>query len=159
MAQDINVAYGGNYYFTLGSSATLSELEFHVQGVSGMGIAINEIQTRYQGILRKMPGEEIQWNPLSLEIVVDEHFDIVENVYNYIQQIHNFETNEIGEADFTGYLYLTTNRNNPHRIVEFYNCWLSSMSDIQFAANQMEAQPITATVELQYDWYKILTLE
>lgn len=155
--QDSNLTYGANYYFLLGSPMDgLREIEFHVQSFSGIGLLLNEMELPYLSLVSKYPGDRLTWNPLQLEVLIDQEYAVLQQLYNYITTLHNPNLNVLDMANFQSELHLTTNKNNPHKVIKFHNSWISSYSDIQETVNLTENNPLLMTVEVQYDWYEIM---
>lgn len=155
--ENINLTHGANYYFVMGAlSDSIKEIEFHVQSFSGVGLLLNEIEMPYMSLQAKYPGDRLTWNPLQLEVIIDQEYKVLQELYDYLTTLHDPDYNFLATADFNSELHLTNNKNNLHKVIQFQNSWISSYSDIQLTVNQAEAMPSLLTVEVQYDWYRIL---
>lgn len=154
---NVNLTHNANYYFVMGAlNNNVKQIEFHVQSFSGIGLLLNEIEMPYMSLQMKRPGDRLTWNPLTLEVIIDQNYEVLQELYNYLTTLHDPDANILDTADFNSELILTNNKNNPHKVIQFQNSWISSYSDIQLSVNQTEAVPFLLTVEVQYDWYRIL---
>ncbi len=157
---NINLTHGANYYFLMGSPGDgLTQLEFHVQSFSGIGLMLNEVEMPWVSLQAKFPGDKLTWNPLNLEVLIDQNYTVLQELYDYLTILHNPDLNTLNPANFQSELHLTNNKNNAHKVIRFYNSWITSYSDIQETVNLVENMPLVVTVEVNYDWYKILDVD
>lgn len=153
--KNTNVTHSANFRFIM--SNQIEEVEFYIQEFNGLGMSLQETNPQaYMGQLIKRPGDTITFNDLQLQVLVDEEYDIVEQLYNWIERTRGISENILDwNYNFTGVLFLKTNRNNIQKKIIFSDCWIRDMGDLIFQANQQDASPIIVPVTIVYNYYKI----
>lgn len=151
---NISPSTSTNFVFLL-SSNDLKELEFRVQSFSGLGITLGENTRYWQSLQVVRPGDSMVFNEITLTTMLDEELDILEDLYEYMFRIKDFENNTLDKDDWTGTLFISTNRNNYSKKFVFYDCWIKSFSDISFNSNDTAATVLTTDLTVSFSYYKI----
>lgn len=100
-----------------------------------------------------MYNNTVDWSPLSLTVAMDEDF---EN-YTYLME---WMTSFIDEDDYrklykdTKLIILSANK-KPILTYTFVGTFPTSISDVNFDSTSMDAQAITFTTELRYQYFTI----
>ena len=137
--------------------AVSKKFTFFVQEGGIPGFSLSQIDIPHVSQRFPRPGDAITFNPLSLTLLVDEDLKTYIELYNELIEMKNPETGEIKEwkdSTFTGILAITTNKNNYNFIISFYDCWVSSITDLIFSTTS-EDQPITFNIEIYYSYFKL----
>ena len=149
---NVNISQVANFTFTMINP--LKTIEFYIQEFSGLGVSLNTIEQPYQGITAKRAGATLTYNEIQLTVLLDEEMQAFEEAYNYMLATSNVETNEIDwQHTFTGILKPTNNKNWFIKKFELMDCWISSISDLNFSTNQTENAPITIPITIMFDYY------
>lgn len=130
---------------------------FFIQDGGIPGFSLGQIDIPHVSQRFPRPGDNITFNPLSLTLLVDEDLQSYLELYKMLIEMKNPETAQIQEWDkstFTGILAITTNKNNIHYIITFYDCWVSSVTDLIFSTTN-EDQPLTFNIDIYYSYFKI----
>lgn len=148
----IDVAKQSNYRIVLKDR---KELEFWVQETNLPGFGYGEIAMNWNQNQRKLPGDSINWNQLTLQVLCDEDLKAFMDVYDLVTQIRGPESSivDVETPVFDAVLFITTNKNNVLWKVTFHNAWIANVGDLQFSNTTSDDDPIIFTVDLNYDYY------
>lgn len=151
-----NVTQSSNFIFSL-TSNKLKQLDFYVTEFTGLGLSFTEVTPNaYMGQIIKRPGDTITFNDITLQVVVDEDYEVLQEIYDSIMSVKNIAENTIDwNQTFGGILYAASNRNNFKKKIEFTNCWIKDVGDLILTTTQTTADPVILTVTLAFDSYEI----
>jgi hypothetical protein len=132
-------------------------IEFFVQEAILPGWQIGELNVAWMAQNQQRPGDEIVWNQLNMTVLCDEALEAWKACHRYCLRIKNPETGELGgpEETFDGKLIILTNKNNLSHEITFHDAWIQNVSDLQFSNTTSEDEPMTFTMDIQYDYYTI----
>lgn len=152
--RSLNLLKNENFTFILNNE--FKTLEFFVQEVNIPGVNLGEIQINHLSQNQKRVGDTLNYSQLNVTVICDEKLKAFQEVYNYLIRLKNPETGilDIEKAYFNGNLILTTNKNNPLLNIVFYNCWINSISDLQLVTTNTEANVLTFTITMNFDYYE-----
>lgn len=141
--------------FTAGSDQ-LDLLPFYLTSVNipGINLAHSEIGGRY-GSKLNVTADNVTFNALSFEMLVDEDFEIYHEFMSKINDNINVETGSFASQEFDFWVEVNNNKGNKLFKMEFYNCRIETIGDIQLDT-QDDITEYTMTVDLKYDYYKII---
>lgn len=152
-----NATHGANFIFTM-SSNKLQTASFFVNEFTGLGMSFSEIVPHlWQGQQVKRPGDLLTFNDMSLTILMDEDYGTLQEIYDFMAvTTKDMESNNLEwDSNFTGVLYLSTNRNNLKKKIEFKNCWFKDMNDVVLSTTLTEDTPVLITITVACDSYTI----
>lgn len=130
-------------------------LELMVTSVNLPGFTLGQMNFGRPVVKDKRPGDSLEYNDLNITILCDEQLKAFEEIYHYLILSANPNTGslEINDNIFQSTLMLTTNKNNVQRKVKFYNCFFTSIGDLQFESTTTDAEQITFQATLAYSFY------
>lgn len=136
------------------SSPQFKLVPFFLQRVNIPGISIDSESMSYRGRNKFYAGQNtLEFNPLSFEMLIDENFDIWLEFQRHIRNnIHKDGTFDAEPFQFT--LQLNNSKGRKIMLIEFRNCRLSSIGDIQLDTTS-ELTQHTLQVDMVYDDYEI----
>lgn len=142
-----------NYKLLLGSQH--KNLEFYCTSVTLPAITIGGIDIPFQSMKRKIPGDSIEFDNLTCNIILDEDLQVLDDILSTIQMTHDPETNiySINPILFTGQLFITTNKNNPSFLVTFHDMWLETFSELQFMSTSTDENNLNTTCGFRFNYY------
>ncbi len=152
--QNTNTINASNFVFLL-SSNKLKNLEFRLQSFTGLGINLGEVVRYWNSLNHTVPGDSMIFNDLTLTALVDEDMIIIEDLYDYMFRIKDFDNNDLNIEEWTGTLFTSTNKNNYSKRFIFYNCWIKSFSDLNFSTTATDSEPLTVDLTVNYTYYII----
>lgn len=131
------------------------DLQFFCLEVTMPSITIGTMEIPYQSMTRKIPGNSLTYDNLTCTIIIDENLKTIEDILSTLRMTHDPETNEytIDPITFDGFLFLTTNKNNPQYKIWFRDMWLETFSELQFMSTTTDENPITTTCGFRFNYY------
>lgn len=148
-----NLAQKTNY---IAGSDKLKLTPFFLTAVNipGVNFSHPEISGRY-GVKMNVTGDSITYNALSFEMLIDEDFEIYHEFMDKAVESINPESGSFSSQEFDFWIQINNNKGNKLFKIEFYNCRLESIGDIQLDT-QDEITEHSMTVDIKYDYYKII---
>jgi hypothetical protein len=130
-------------------------IELTVQEVNIPGITIGIIEHPWQSMKDKMPGDSIEFNNLTLTVILDEDLKSLKEIIDNCMISHNPTTNTYHNKNalFDATLHLTSNKNNVKHTLTFYDAWIQSFSDISLQTTSSEDEQVTVQFEIVYNYY------
>lgn len=147
-----NLAQKTNY---IAGSSEFESVPFYLTNVNIPGISLNhtEIGGRNSTKMR-LSGDTISWNDLTIEMLIDEDFEIYLELMNVIEKNINAETGTFADFTFNFWIEISNSKGNKILKMDFNNCRINSISDITLDS-QDDITEHTLTIEINYDYYKI----
>ena len=155
--------------------------EYFIQEVNLPGIAFSGdavLNTRFTSL--NMMGDTVNYEPLEISFSVQENLSNWREIHDWMVGIGFPENSEqfsqaISEAKATrtsvssrtanvstlqsdATLMIMTNKNNPTVKVNFKNVYPTSLSGVSFDTKDTDAQNLTATMTMNYDYYNLEVL-
>jgi len=147
-----NLAQSSNYEF---GCPQFSYTEKHVVQTNIPGLQLSHFETgSRRGAKLHIHGDTVNYNDLSVTILVDEEFRSYLEFYDKFMQGFNPEDGTYFTDDFNCYVQINDNQGDPLFRVDYFNCKLASTDDITLDS-QNDQEYITFTVNFAYDYYKI----
>lgn len=146
-----NLAQGTNY--TAGSSE-LDLLPFYLTTVNipGLNFSHPEIGGR-TGAKLNLSGDSITYNTLSMEVLIDEDFQIYDDIITKIYNTVSPNSGSFANTEFNFWVQINNSKGNPLFKLEFFNCRFESVGDIQLNTQDSETEH-TMALEVKYDYYR-----
>lgn len=143
----------------LASSDKLNLAPFYLTNVNipGVNFSYPEVGGRY-GSKIFMAGDNIQYNVLSFEMLIDEDFNLYNEFFDKILENINVESGKFADNTFDFILQINNNKGNKLMKFEFFNCRIESIGDIQLDT-QDDITNHTMSVEIRYDYFKRIISE
>lgn len=147
-----NLLKPGNLEITLKDHRMI---EFNLQEVALPGFQLGETWLNNPSQNWRNPGDNITWNELVCTVICDEEMNAYFEAYDYITAAKNPKTGEmkLDEVRFDAKLTLLTNKNNPLRVITFYDAWIRSLTEAQLTVTSAEDEPVVFTVEIVFDYF------
>lgn len=121
------------------------------------GITIGSIDLPYSSMTRKMPGDSISFEDLTLTVLLDKDLKVFREIMSILQLTHNTLTNEyhVQEEVFDCFLLINSNKNNPIFKLHFYDAWLETISPLNLTTISGDDNPYNLTIGIKYNFYTI----
>ena len=144
-----------NFKFAI-SQPGYENVEFQIQEFSGLGITINVQEQYHMSETLRRPGDNANYNELSLSIIIDDKLYALEQLHTYINWVKNTENNTLTEEPFfTGLLTLYDLKNTSFFEFTLENCFFSAFADLNFTTSTTENQNLIMSATVSYDYYKV----
>lgn len=163
--KNLNLLNPLGFEFVLARSPNLV---WFIQGVNVPGVSLGDSSQSYSTGKASIPGDDLEYNELSLTFLVDESLNSWREMYNWMRGIaptqigddNQYET--LKKSDFgvvsDATLIIHTNSSNPNIKFEFKDVYPLSLSDIDLSVVGSEVEPIQSTISFRYTRYDILTV-
>ena len=138
---------------------------FLVQSASlpSMSLASSNFQTPLANI--QLPGTQLAFAPLLISFIVDENMESWYEIYNWMFQLGNPESNDkrgtltgvpgaLNNIVSDGKLIIKTNSNNPNWIVRFHDLFPTDIGEINFSTIETQ-EFITSSATFAYTYYEL----
>jgi len=140
--------------FTAGSSA-FKNIPFFLTALNIPGFNLGHNQLGARGGARGISSADtIQWNSLSLDILIDEDFKIYTEIMNIIRTNVNVETGNFNDFVFDFWIEVNNNKGNKILKLEFKDCRIDTVGDIQLDT-QDDITEHLLNISMLYDYYTI----
>jgi hypothetical protein len=149
----------------------LPDITFFCQQVNLPGINLGEPSFSTPFSTQPVPGDTLQYDPLTLQFLVDENMSNYKVLYNWIVALGFPESYEqyIGHnaKDTTAYSELAKNysdatlqildsNNQVVQTIQFYDVFPTTIESVMFASTNEDVQYVTGNVTFKFGWYKLL---
>lgn len=147
-----NYAQSSNYM--CGTDA-LDILPFYVQtlNIPGVTFGLPEVGGR-TGVMMNLASDTVQYSPLSLELILDEDYQVFKDIQKIVSNSIDVETGTFNDIYYDFWTAVTDDMGKVVMKVEYYNCRIESVGDLSLDATN-EVTELTLSLELKYDYYKI----
>jgi len=151
-----NLAQKSN--FTAGSDKLdLTQLFLTSVNLPGITFSHPEIGGR-SGTKLNLASDSMSFNSLSLTLLIDEDFLIYKEFNAKAFDNVNPETGSYAQIEFDFWVDVTNSKGNHLFKMEFTNCRVESIGDIEFDTQSDETE-FTVSVEIKFDFHKMIMPE
>lgn len=151
MLNRLNYAQKSNF---IAGCSEIFKYEFYIQEFNIPGLSVNTVETYNQGMKHLITGDGITHTELSLSIMIDEDFLVYQALKKWLEDSVNQTSGSFADRSFTFYCDVHNNKGNYLFTVMFYECRITSLSDVQMSASDDSASNIVS-VSVEYDWFEI----
>lgn len=147
-----NLAQSTNF---IAGSDKFENIPFFLTMVNIPGMSIQHSQIGGRGGAQiNVQGNTMTFNPLSIEMLIDEDFKIYKEVMSIIRKNVNLDNGTFDDFYFDFFIEVNNNKGNKVLKLEFRNCRIESISDV-LLNTQDDGTEYTMTIDLVYDYYEI----
>lgn len=127
-------------------------VEYFVVSASLPSISLPEIAVNYRNRHGYLPGEKVEYDPISLRIAVDENLRVYDELYSWVI------SNTQGESLETRTLSLSflTSHNNVSRTLRLNRAFPTSISSIEFNTQATDIEYAYVDVSFRYDYFEFV---
>jgi hypothetical protein len=131
--------------------ARAPNVQYFLQTFSVPSVTVNEAVIPYGKYNAYLPGDRIEYEPLTITMLVSEDMDNFKEIYDWLNRLITMNTQQDKFDDMT--IYILTSKNNPNKQMFFKNVFPTSIGNISF--NVAEADVVYATVDVtfRYDYF------
>ena len=150
--KEINVAKSTSFVLKMSEEFPVSE--FMVKSFFGLGIDATFPELNFNNIATQYLPGKTRFNNMNATIILDEKLEILEEMQKYMVDMSNPNDGSIRNKEFDAILYMYSNKNKLIKKIQFKNCSLRSISDINLDTN--EEAPILITITIQFNLYEFI---
>lgn len=115
-------------------------------------INLPEIELSYRNQHGFLPGDKIQYDPISIRIAVDEELKVYDELYQWILTNATSKTLDVREMS----LVFLTSHNNVSRIMRFTNAFPTSVGSVEFNTQMSDVEYAYLDVSFRYDRFELV---
>lgn len=134
------------------SGADYVNTEYFAVSATLPSISLPEIELSYRNRHGFLPGEKIEYEPISIRIAVDEELKVYDELYQWI--LKNATTNTLDVREMS--LIFLTSHNNISRTMRFTNAFPTSIGSVEFNTQMTEVEYAYVDVSFRYDRFELL---
>lgn len=145
-----------------------SNLTFFVQSINHPGAANPATEAPYQRIGSvPMPGNQMQYGELTMEVLLDEDFNSYIEIYNWmlrlvnleqIQNRDNFSGSSSNQPTYSDIAVTAlTSSNQKNKTIRYIDCIPVAVGDIRFEAQNQGVEYITFPVSFRFSYFDIVS--
>jgi hypothetical protein len=139
----------------IASSPVFKNVPFFLISLNIPGLSLSHPEVGGRDSLRmKLPSDTVTFNSLSFEMLVDEDFLIYQELMNIIRNNIDKDNGTFSDFYFNFFIELSNNKGNKILKLEFTNCRIESIGDIDLNA-QDSATEYTLQMSIVYDYFEI----
>lgn len=131
------------------------EFDYFLQTCNIPSISINSAPTPYKNRRSKMPGETVEYSPLSFTFLVAEDLANFKYIHDWILSTRNEDDKDKWFKDIT--IHALTNNKGVNMDFVFRGCFPTNLGDIRLESNVSDTQPIICNATFEYEYYDIVT--
>lgn len=146
LAQTTNFRCGSN-------TLNLSGVFVQTASVPGISFSHPRIGAR-SGANAKVQADSIEFNPLNIQMLIDDDFEVLKEITGFISKIINPESGSFALVPMDFWVESYDLKGNFLFKVEFKNAYIDSLDEVQLST--MDDNPInTLSMTISYDYYEI----
>lgn len=140
----------------------LPNVNWTIQEVSLPGVTLGDSSRNYSTGKASIPGDNLEYNELSVTFVVDESLNNWREIYNWMRGLaptklgDDNQYTDLKKSDYNvvsdGSLIILTNSSNPNITVSFKDLYPMSISDVSLRITDPSIDPLTSTVTFRYSY-------
>lgn len=138
-----------NYYVVFGTEK-LNDIKYYLKGCNIPGVTLEPVEIGNKVHAFNIGGDKIEFNPLVLDILIDEDFDTYLDMINEIFSLKNPNTGEINRTQFNLNLFITSNKGNPILNITYQDCFITSIGDIEMNDGDADVSTLHYNVTIKY---------
>ena len=144
----------------------LPNVAYTSYSVSLPAVSLNQILQPTPFRDRPIPGDKLNFEPLTLNYIVQENLANYLELYNWMKGIGRTTDTEdyknykaLNQNQYSdGQLVILSNKYNPLVKVTFVDCWPTNIGTLTYDAQASEAVTITSDVTFNYSYFKVEAL-
>jgi len=137
--------------FNFKIDANFANTEYFCTQANLPGISLSAIEQPYKGVNLGLTGDRMTFDQLTIS------FNVTENLENYIE-IYNWMHDIIQKKDdkqkYDARLMILSSHNNVSKVIKFQELFPTSLSSIEFNAQQSDIEYVQASVSFKYTYFE-----
>lgn len=126
--------------------------QYFAVSASFPAVSLPEVTTGYRNKQGFVPGDKLNYDPLTIRIAVDEKLESYREIFNWIH------ANTVSDTpiDYDMTLHFLTNHNNISRSVRFAKAFPTNIGGLEFNVQQSESEYAYVDVTFRYDFFEFV---
>lgn len=131
----------------------LEEVNYFIQRCPLPGMNQSAVNSYIANNPVKSPGETIHYNPLSVDIIIDE--DLTNLLLLQAWMIDNYSKEGIYQRCRDIQLHITTRNSRSNRVFTFFGAFPQEISDVTFDSTLNDSDVSFCNVLFEYQYYRV----
>lgn len=154
LTSNVNFLSNVSFKLTL-NSAEFSNTQFFAVSANVPSVSITEASAPFRNQAGFVPGEKMNYDPLTVRIAVDENFAVYLELYRWMKS-HQNQT-DLKLLDIS--LSIMSSHNNPVQTFTFVNAFPTNLGQLDFNAQGTDVEYVYLDVTFRYDYFKVSGLD
>lgn len=134
------------------NSLKYENVEFFCTSAPLPGMNLPDTPMGVRGATAYIPGDKIQYDPMTFKILIDEDLKNYSEIYNWIHQNHS--SGQISYEDMTLQIFNSANRKNKE--ILFKSCFPTTISTGEFSTQNTDVEYMTMDVTFRFDRFTLV---
>ena len=139
----------------------LPSVAYYANDIPIPAMALGEAPVYTRTLDFALPGDKIQFDPITITFNVDEHLENYMEVYNWMMELGHPDRSKITrpedkDAVSDGIITVLNNNKNPIYNIILKDCFPISL--VELAMNIQASEPVICTITMKYSWFEINSL-
>lgn len=153
-----------NFILEVSDNGLTEAFKLNVQGViiPAVRIAPSDVPGSTQGISRaKLPGSTIEFDPLMVNILVDEELKAWLGIYKWMLSLNNYITHESkawhpqGQPEAVTVHILDNTKTDIVMSIHYYGCWPSDLGELEYLYTEDSDPKLGCMVTFQFKSFAV----
>jgi hypothetical protein len=149
-AMNYNIATNTNFRAEISGAP---QFNYFVQSVNLPSVNMGGVETPYMNYAGVMTSNRIDYDPLTFTYILSEDFENYLFLYNWMLEIRSYDDLKKQFKDIT--LHILNNNKLANLTVVFYNCFPTSLADINLESAVTDTDPLSTTATFRYQYFDI----
>jgi len=145
-----------NSNFTFQTNLFGEDSNYGIQSVQLPGLSFSHIEISRHSIMGGIQGDTINYNNLSLDLIIDEELKIWKDMVQKLQEMRSPDSGTSKQIEEFGYLEIHDDNTKKVLKLEFKGMMLESIGDMNYNTTS-EDEVLTLNVTIKYDYFRVLT--
>lgn len=147
-----NFSHTSNFFF--GSTLLGEETLYRVQSCNLPGVSFSHIQTSKSSVIGWIQGDTIQYNDITLDIILDEGLKTWKEIINKIIKMRDPETSDGSNLEAESWLEIHDDNSNIVLKLILNGSRIDSISDVIFSTIT-EDEVLVMPLTIKYDYFTV----
>ena len=141
--------------FSITLPVTKKDIDLRVQTISGLDLIIKVIDVPFQGTVHHIPSENIEYDPITLSVVLDNDFGIYKSIVKELQTMADISTNEFNDAErFDATITIYSLKNHKLFEIVLKDAWINSVTGVSFDTTT-DGTKLDLELSVVYSYFEI----
>jgi hypothetical protein len=129
--------------------ARAPNVQYFLQSFNIPSVTVNEAVIPYRQYNTYVPGDRIQYDPLTVTMLVSEDMENFQEIFSWLNRSVTLNTMEDKFDDLT--IYVLTSKNNANKAIMFKDVFPTSIGNISFQSTDSDVVYATVDVTFRYN--------
>ena len=133
------------------NSTEFSNTQFFAVTANVPSVSLNEATAGFRNRAGFVPGDKMNFDPLTVRIAMDENFAVYHELYGWLRS--HVEQTDLKTVDIS--LSIMSSHNNPIQTFTFVNAFPTTLGSLEFNSQNTDVEYVYLDVTFRYDYFKL----